>query len=182
MSYMINNPSKYMPHSHTRNWMFNGVKRRLKVFLTGRGSFAGTNPTRSTFPSLLSPVTTSLLYFARFVLTTPWIFQPSLPPGFRAYFPAYPSKNFVLSYHFFFRPHSTLHYRSPNLQLTLYHRALFLNATFVSAISSCVLKQFSFRVFLPTWIITSPAEKAPLLSFFQYFLLLQTCRVKDEPL
>lgn len=47
---------------------------------------------------------------------------------------------------------------------------LFPNATSASAISSCVLEQPSFlRTFfvsLPTWIITSPARKAPSSPFF----------------
>lgn len=154
---------------HLRDRTFNGVNKRLKVFLSGHGSFAGTSPTRSTFPSLLSPTTASLFYVARSILQPPLSYNP---PYLAPLFQNVPSLisfwelSFVLSHHFFFRLHPLSHCRPPNLQLTLYHHALFLNAAFVSAISSCVLKQLSFLVSLPTWIITSSARKAPSLPFF----------------
>jgi len=130
--------------SITRVRTFNDVKGRPRVFLSGRGSFAGTSPTRSTFPSLLSPATTSLFYVARSIVQPPESLGSHLAPLFQSV----PSRisfrelSFVLSCYFFFRPHPSLHCRLPNLQLTLYHHALFPNAMFVSAISSCVLKQF----------------------------------------
>lgn len=167
---------------HLRDRVFNSVKRRPK---SGRGSFAAMSPTRSTFPSLLSPAsTTFLFYIARSIL------QPleSLSPHLAALFQNVPSRisfrelSFVLSRHFFLillftAVHPTFNSHSTTM---LY----FPNAMFVSTISSCVLKQLFFLVSLTTWIITSPARKAPSLPFFHSVLFcsltLQAYKVKDE--
>lgn len=153
---------------HLRDRVFNSVKRRPKVFLSGRGSFVAMSPTRSTFPSLLSPTsTTFLFYIARSIL------QPleSLSPHL-ALFQNAPSRisfrelSFVLSRHFFL----ILLFTAVHPTFNSHSTTMLYSLTLVSAISSCVLKQLFFPVSLPTWIITSPARKAPLLPFFHSIL------------
>lgn len=100
------------PFMPPRDRTFNGVNGRPKVFLSGRGSFAGTSPTRSTFPSLLSPTTTtSLFYVARSILQPLNLSVLTFAPLFQSV----PSRisfrelSFVLSRYFFFHLFTAVH-------------------------------------------------------------------------
>lgn len=63
---------------HSRDRAFNGVNfaRKDRMFLSGRGSFAGTSPVRATFPS--SHLTLSLFYIVRSILQPSESLSPHL--------------------------------------------------------------------------------------------------------
>lgn len=154
---------------HSRDRAFNGVNfaRKDRMFLSGRGSFAGTSPVRATFSSL--HLTLSLFYIVRSILQPSESLSPHLARLFlNGALPAYPSENFLRTIlPFFLHPHP---YPSTSTTQPSTHTPLpcfiLSNATSVLAISS---SSFSFLMSLPMWIITS-AKKA-LSSFFPAWVL-----------
>lgn len=166
---------------HPRDRAFNGVNfaRKDRMFLSGRGSFAGTSPVRATFPSSRYPSSTSFVPSYNPLNLLALI----LPACFSTVLPAYPSENFLRTILPFFLPSSSLslavdHATFDSHSITmLYSLQRYVRSRHFS-------KQFSFLMSLPTWIITSAVKKA-LSSFFPawvlfYSLTLQACRIKGE--
>lgn len=158
---------------HSRDRAFNGVNfaQKDRMFLSGRGPFAGTSPVRATFPS--SHLTLSLFYIVRSILQPSESLSPHLARLFlngasrisfwelSSYYLTVFSLILILS---LAAGHATFDSHSTNMLYSLQRYVHFRH----------FLKQFSFLMSQPTWIITWSAKKAP--SFFptNTVLLLNT--------
>lgn len=146
---------------HLRDRAFNSVNfaRKDRMFLSGRGSFAGTSPMRATFLSL--HLTLSLFYIVRSILQPSESLSPHLA---RLFLNGASRISFweLSSYYLavFFLPFSSLSLAADRATFDS-HSTTMLYSLQRYVRSRHFLKQLSFLMSLPTWIITSPAKKAP---------------------
>lgn len=170
---------------HLRDRAFNSVNfaRKDRMFLSGRGSFAGTSPVRAT---------SSPPYTSRYPSSTSFVpsYNPLnllaliLPACFSTVLPAYPSENFLRTILPFFSPILIFipRRRPRNLRLTLHYHALF----------SPTLRPFSpfleaaFLPHVPTHMNNYFARQKSSLAVLSSarvlfcYLTLRACRVKVE--